>query len=183
MPYPHRLHTPDRKFPDTITSASRKSQVIEIILLYNELTHDIERDIIALEKSRKIEILDGKDDYTMRREIDTAIDEAVARMQAYLILPSAFVRRISTDHAGQWDEKNVYLGLPHNWPPHVIDPLRDAVHNYVVSSVVLYFASLYLSNDPFVTICSERKYRAYNDINAHINTRLGVTHIHPTFLG
>ena len=185
MPYPHDFHNQERCLPDGVLNPRHGKQLVEIILLYPELTHDIERDVQQIEKSRKLEspMLSGNDDYMLQREIDTALNQAVARMQAYLLLPSPFVRRISTDHAGRWEEKNVFLGLPHNWPPHLIDPLRDAVHNFIVHSVVLYLMQLNLPNDPYAVICEQKKERAYNDINNHINARFGPMHIHPTFLG
>lgn len=186
MPYPHYLHICDRCLPDGLTLNPRHGgQLVEIILIYKELLHDIERDIQQIEKSRKLEtpILTGNDDYTLQREIDNALDETVGRMQAYLLLPSPYVIRISTDHADVWLEKNVYLGLPSNWPPHLIRPLRDAVHNYIVHSVVLYLMQLNLPNDPYTVICDQKRERAYNDINVHINARRGPMHIHPTFLG
>lgn len=185
MPYPHSLHI-DRCLPDGLSLNPRQDrQLIEIILLYPELRHDIERDVTAIERSRKLEVqmITANDDYAIRREIDNALNEAVARMQAYLLLPSPFVRRIATDHAGAWEEKNIFIGLPHNWPPHLINALRDAVHNFIVHKVVTYFMVLHLPNDPYTTICAQQAERAYNDINAHLNARLGPTHIQPSFLG
>lgn len=156
----------------------------EIILLYPELLHGIQSNIHAIERTRNIEIITADDDYTIRREVDTALNEAVSRMQAYLFRPSSFIRRTSTDHATQWEEKSITLNFPPNWPPHCIDSLRDAVHNYIVRSVVFYFLSLSLpANDPAITIVSQQRDRAYNDINALINARLGGVHIHPTPFG
>jgi len=182
--YPHHLHT-GRPFPKEVIACPRRDkQVIEVIILKPEIVHDIEADITQLERQRNLEspiITDG--DYTVRRQIDRALNQCVSRMQAYLLLPSPFVRSISTNHAGDWDEKNIFLALPHNWPPHCIDPLRDAVHNYIVKSVEYNVLLAPLTNDPYTAMCRQEAEESYNEINALINSRLGPMNIHPSFLG
>ena len=56
----------------------------------------------------------------------------MARCQAYLMLPSPYAHRVSADHAYGWEEKSIYLAMPSGWPPHCLEPLRDAVHNFIV---------------------------------------------------
>lgn len=187
MPYPAHLHT-DRPLPPVVDAVPHQGkQLIEIILLKDELLHDIQSDIVRVEKSRKLEVPvltnEDADGYDLNRKIDNYVNKAVSRMQAYLLLPSPFVHRISTNHTRLWEETSIYLALPHNWAPHCIDPLRDAVHNYIVKSVEYELMAVVLPNDPYTAICNNDADRAYNDINALINTRLGPTRIHPTPFG
>lgn len=164
------------------------SQFVEIILLKEELLHDIHADITRLEKARQLHetpILtdEDSDGYTINRQIDRAVDKSVSRMQPYLFLPSPFVHRISSNHVSQWEEKSIYLAMPPNWPPHCIDPLRDAVHRYIVESVKYNILLVNLSNDPYTAMCKLEADEAYNEINSLISTRLGPTRIHPTIFG
>ena len=185
--YPHDSHY-NRPYPDEVCRRLRQGkQIIEIILMKEEIIHDIDTDTLNIEKSRNVDqtpvATDERRRYEACRHIDRAVNNCVKRCAAYLLLPSPFVRRIATDHAGAWEEKNIFIGLPHNWPPHLINALRDAVHNFIVHKVVTYFMVLHLPNDPYTTICAQQAERAYNDINAHLNARLGPTHIQPSFLG
>jgi len=184
--YPHHLHT-DRLLPSALPRPRRDSQIVEIIILKPEIVHDIEADINSLEKQRKLEtpILTGSESegYTVNRQIDRALDKCVSRMQAYLFLPSPFVHRISSNHTSGWEEKSIYLSLPGNWPPHCIDPLRDAVHNYIVKSVEYNILLVALTSDPYTAMCEKESAESYNEINALINSRLGPMNIHPSFLG
>ena len=154
-------------------------QLVEVIFLYDELIHDIEANINNIERKATVPagspagqplLPNGaKSDYLIARHIDTAINQAVSRCQAYLLLPSPYVHRISTDHAHQWEEKSLYLALPPDWPPHCIDPLRDAVHNYIVYRTM----QLYLAfTDPQAAATADAMATdCYDDINVQINTR------------
>jgi len=186
MPYPHSCHTDHRLIPAEVPQPRQGSQVIEIIIMKSEILHDIETSIRQIEKGRKPEdplllTEDGSDNYLLCRCIDTALDQAVSRCQAYLLLPSPFVRRISADHTHEWDEKNIFLALPANWPPHCIDPLRDAVHNYIVNRAMQLF--LVYADARLSEVCDAMALSCWNDINTQLNARLGPTRIHPTFLG
>lgn len=186
--YPHHLHHSDRQFPAVVIECRKpRHHLIDIILLYEELAHDVEAGIHRVERMRNMDtpILtnDENDRYIIRRYIDDAINRAVSRMQAYLILPSPFVRRISTNHAHEWEEKNIFLLFPENWSPNCADPLRDAAHTYIVKDVELRLLSAALPKDEYTLICRDDKERAYNNINAMLNARIGGVHIHPTFLG
>ena len=187
--YPHHLHTPDRPLPATVPAGSPAGkQLVEVILLHEELTHNIEADIRRIEKARKLEespILadNGSDDYSLCRLIDQAVNHVVARCRAYLLLPSPFVRRISTNHTHNWEEKNILLALPHNWAPHNIDALRDAVHNYIVKNVEYQLLAQTLPQDATTMLCQQQATDSYNEINALINSRLGGVHIKPTIFG
>lgn len=187
--YPHQLHRHHRPLPpDCAMAAVRHGhQFVEIILLKEELLHDITADITRLEKARQLDqpILTNEDadGYTLGRQIDRAVDKAVSCMQAYLFLPSPFVHRISGNHVSQWEEKSIYLALPPNWPPHCIDPLRDAVHRYVVESVKYNILLISLSSDPYTAMCRMEADEAYNEIGSLISTRLGPVRVHPTIFG
>lgn len=184
--YPHHLHKSDRPCPVTGVKAGFPQRV-EVILLHEELRHDIEADLTAIERQRKLEtpILasDGKDDYRLARNIDTAVNKVVKRCTAYLMLPSPFVHRISTNHVYKWEEKSLYLHFPENWPPHLADNLRDAVHLYIVKFVELAFLTVALPDDKYLPILQEQVNDAYDDINAALNDRLGSSITHVTFLG
>ena len=187
--YPHYLHTQSdsRFFPKEVACLPHQDkQRIEVIFLKEEIMHDIEAGIRLIEKSRSEEapaILDkdGKDDYLLSRYIDTAINQAVARCRAYLLLPSPYVHRISTNHTHDWEEKSIYLAFPMTWPPHCIAPLRDAIHNYIVERAQqLFLAKIDVK---LSEVCDIQATTYYNEINALLNTRLGGVHIQPTFLG
>lgn len=184
--YPHHLHREPRPLCCDIVTPNNK-QLIEIILLYSEIVRDIETDFHRLERQRSltVPILDdgGADDYTLRRDIDTAVGEAVARMTAYLLLPSPFVRRISTNHAHEWEEKNIYLAMPPNWALYDINPLRDAVHNYIVKSVEYTILAVALPQDAYTALCHQQAADYYDDINVRISARVGPTIYPTTFLG
>ena len=186
MPYPTHLHN-GRCFPDEVIACPRQGkQVVEIIILKSEIIHDIEAGIRQIEKQRGAEqpqllAEDGADNYLLCRYIDHALNKAVARCQAYLLLPSPFVRRISTDHTREWEEKNIFLAMPMNWPPHCIDALRDDVHSFIVHCAMqlfLAYADIKASEQ-----CGIMTQSCWDDMNAQLNARLGTTNIHPTFLG
>lgn len=187
MPYPHHLHRSHRPV-GCGTAAAPGMQLVEIILLKSEITHDIQAEITTIERMRKMQdtpILsnDDTDSYTISRQIDSAVNSAVSRCQAYLLLPSPSVHRISTNHIMGWEEKSMYLALPMNWPSHNIDALRDAVHNYIVKAVVFYLLSIAIPGDPYLPVCLEQRDTSYNEINRYLSSRLGGVKIHPTFLG
>ena len=185
--YPHRLHY-NRIMPDAVCQRLHKDkQVVEIIVLHEELLRDIESDIHRIERMRKMEetpiISSDADYYDITRDIDTALGEVVSRCSAYMLLPSPFVHRISTNHAGSWEEKSIYLGLPYNWPPHDIDPLRDSVHDYIIKSVELELLTISMPNDGYLPILDQKRYEQYNRINALLNDRLGKTDLIQTPFG
>lgn len=186
MPYPCHLHS-NRRFPDEVIAYPRQDrQLIEIILLKSEIVHDIEEGVSDIEKNRDAEApamlpAGGDSSYILRRHIDTAVNQAVSRCQAYLLLPSPFVHRISTDHAGDWEEKSIYLAMPRTWPLHCIDGLCDAVHNFIVERTMQLF--LFRKDPKAAEACDYQANMFWNDINAGLNARLGPMHIHPTFLG
>lgn len=186
--YPHYLHDKPRPaFPATVLAGSpARNTPFEIIILKKELLADIEAAIHQLEKNRQPDqpallATNGSDDYLLCRYIDTALSQAVARCQAYLLLPSAFAHRISTNHNYGWEEKSIYIGMPRNWPPHCIDALRSVVHSFIVERTLnLFLARL----DEKASAASNMLANTYyNDINSMLSSRLGGTKIHPTEFG
>lgn len=157
---------------------------VEIIILKEEVLHHVKADINQLERVRKMEdmpILTGSDsdNYIVNRFLDQAVSAIVARMQAYVVAPNSYAHRIANDHTRDWQERSIVLQLPQTWPPSCMEPLKNAVHDYVVSSTVFNVASKALPNDPALAIVNEQAKAAYNEVNALINTRLGGVHIHP----
>lgn len=184
--YPHNLHLQPRPVCCCTTATIKDSQPVEIILLKSELIHDIEAVITKIERGRPADAPqlmqeDVNDSYEMARHIDTAVNQAVSRCQAYLLLPSPFVQRIAENHTHAWEEKSIYLAFPRTWPPHCVGPLRDAVHNYIVYRTAQLF--LMLTDEKAAQQCDLQAMSCWDDINSHLNTRLGATNIYPSFLG
>ncbi|UKK52161.1 hypothetical protein L6472_06155 [Prevotella sp. E13-17] len=188
MPYPSQLHK-GRCIPGEILAIPHDQKlVIEIILLKNEIEHDIHSEVARVERSRKLTdtpILtnDDADKYTIDRSIDDAISTVVGRCQAYMLMPSPFVHRTITNHVYEWQEKSIYLAFPYNFPPGCVESLRMAIHRFIVKSVVFELLTSALPNDPYTQICSNSIIATDNEINALLNARLGAIEIHPTFLG
>lgn len=186
--YPHELHN-NRPYPDEVCRKLRQDkQVIEIILLKDEIIHDVDTDTLNVEKSRKLEetpvATDERRMYEASRHIDRAVNAVVAKCAAYLLLPSPFVHRISSNHTKGWEEKSLYLALPHNWPPHLIDTVRDYAHNHIVKFTEAQMLVPLLSpDDAYVKYCTLDAEAALDDLNAAINERLGRDIITPTPFG
>lgn len=186
--YPHELHH-NRAYPDEVCRRLRQGrQVIEIIIMKDEIIHDIDTDTLNLEKSRKLEetpiATDERRTYEALRHIDRALNAIVGKSQAYLLLPSPFAHRISSNHTRGWEEKSIYLALPHNWPPHLIDSLRDKAHDYIVKFTEAQMLMPLLSpDDSYVRYCILAAEEDLNGYNADINARLGAIDITPTPFG
>lgn len=187
MPYPSNLHI-NRCMPDGVLKTPRRHpQLVEVIILKSELLHDIESDVHRIERMRKMEetpiIQSDADYYDISRDIDTALGEVVKRCVAYLLLPSPYTHRISTNHVNTWEETSIYLALPDNWPPHDIDPLRNAIHDYIVKAEELELLTISMPDDKYLPKLELKKMDLYDDINVLLNDRLGGKLIQTTFLG
>lgn len=186
--YPHQLHY-NRPYPDVVCKKLRQGkQFVEIIILKDEIIHDIEADTLQVEKARKLEetpiAVDEKRVYEVCRHIDRAVNAVVAKCAAYLLLPSPFVHRISTNHTKGWEEKSVYLALPHNWPPHLIDSVRDHAHNHIVKfAEAQLLAPILTPQDSYVQYLLQDAAASLDDLNGAINERLGRDIISPTPFG
>lgn len=185
--YPTFLHK-DRHIPDVVCNRLHQGkQLVEVILLNSELLHDVEADMHRIERMRNITetpLIDNESDYySIARDMDNALGEVVSRCAAYLLLPSPFVHRISTNHADQWEEKSIYLALPYNWPPHNIDPIRNTIHEYIVKSVELEQLTMLLPDDRYLPVLLQKKEELYSKLNALLNERLGVTDLVQTPFG
>ena len=176
--YPRELHH-NRPFPDEVCKRLRQGkQFVEIILLKDEIIHDIDADTLNLEKSRKLEetpvATDERRMYEAFRQIDRAVNKLVRECSAYLLLPSPFVHRISTNHTKGWEEKSLYLALPHSWPPHLIDGLRDAAHNHIVRFAEAELLTPLLSpSDSYVQYCALAAQDSLNEVQSIISDRYG----------
>lgn len=187
MPYPHHLHPADGHVRHCITVPPPRRpgfQLIEIILLKDEIYHDIDAETHQLQQVRKavakndadvIEFAtDDMSRYLMDRYIDRYVSQAVTRLSAYLAIPSPFVHRIANNHTKDWQEKSILIALPHRWPPHLIEPLRDAVHQLIVKGTEKELLATSLgSNDAYVLMCEAAALDADADITMNINTRYG----------
>lgn len=184
--YPHFLHK-ERCLPDEVSRIPHQDkQLIEIILMKSELLGDITAELHQTENSRQPEepkVLNNEamDNRLIERHIDTAINEVVGRCQAYLLMPSPFVHRIANNHTSRWDEKSIMLGMPMSWPPHCIDALRDACHNYIVQRAQALFLAKTSPKD--AELAEGFAINHYSEINALLSHRIGGVHIHPTWLG
>lgn len=186
--YPRHLHH-NRPFPDEICHRLRQGkQFVEIILLKDEIIHDIDADTLNVEKSRHLEetpvATDERRMYETCRQIDRAVNKLVRECSAYLLLPSPFVHRISTNHTKGWEEKSLYLALPHNWPPHLIDSLRDAAHNHIVRFAEAELLTPLLSpSDSYVQYCALAAQDSLNEVQSIISDRYGPIDITATPFG
>ena len=176
--YPRHLHY-NRPFPDEVCRRLRQGkQYVEIILMKDEIIHDIDADTLNLEKSRKIEetpvATDERRMYEACRQIDRAVDKLVRECSAYLLLPSPYVHRISNNHTKGWEEKSLYLAMPHNWPPHLIDSLRDAAHNHIVRFAEAELLTPILTpTDSYVQYCALAAQDSLNEVQSIISDRYG----------
>lgn len=176
--YPRHLHY-NRSFPDEVCRRLRQGkQYVEIILMKDEIIHDIDADTLNLEKSRKLEetpvATDERRMYEACRQIDRAVDKLVRECSAYLLLPSPFVHRISNNHTKDWEEKSLYLAMPHNWPPHLIDSLRDAAHNHIVRFAEAELLTPILTpTDSYVQYCALAAQDSLNEVQSIISDRYG----------
>ncbi len=186
--YPHHLHN-CRNIPDSVgCRLCTGKQIVEIILLKEELVHDINADSHHIETSRKAAdtpvATDDKRLYEMNRKIDNAVNHIVRAMAAYLLVPSPVVHRISSNHAHGWEEKSIYLALPNNWPPYLLDSLRDQVHEHVVKSAEAELLVPILSpSDDYVQYCKLAAVEAEREVNSIINDRLGIPELDQTPFG
>lgn len=158
--------------------------MIEIIIIKQELLHDIETEIHGIERHRHLQetpIITNEDNrYSACRDIDTALNKVIKRCQAYHVPNNA--HHIAANHTKDWHERSIFLAIP-DWPHGNLDALRDAVHNYIVKSVVFSMLSVALPGDAYLPIVSQQRDDAYDDINVLINARNHRIVIHPTFLG
>lgn len=186
--YRHELHY-NRPFPDEVCHRLRQGkQFVEIIFLKDEIIHDIDADTLNVERSRKLEetqiATDERRMYEACRQIDRAVNQIVRECSAYLLLPSPFVHRISTNHTKGWEEKSIYLALPHNWPPHLIDPLRDAAHNHIVRFAEAELLTPILTpTDSYVQWCTLTAKDSLNQVQSIISDRFGPIDITGTPFG
>lgn len=185
--YPHHLHTPNRPVCCNSIATPPGKLLVDIILLKKEIYNDIDADTLQVEKARKIEDLtiatDEKQRYTLTRTIEKAITNVLQPLTPYLLLPSPFVHTIATNHAGGWDEKDILLAMPNNWPPHLIDSLRDTVHHYIVKFAEYEYLAPLLPNDPYTAMCKQQYDDDCIDINVIVSSRLGPLRTHPTPFG
>lgn len=185
--YPHYLHTPDRPVCCGSVSTPPGKRLVDIILLKKEIFNDIDADTLQVEKARRTEGLniatDDKQRYTLTRTIEKAITNVLRPLTPYLLLPSPFVHTIATNHAGGWDEKDILLAMPHNWPQHLIDNLRDTIHHYIVKLTEYEYLAPLLPNDPYTALCKQQSDDDHGDINVIVSSRLGPVKIHPSPFG
>lgn len=185
MPYPHHLHD-DKPYRDcpvcrNILAARPKVQLIEIILLKEEFYHDIDAETYQVQKMRTAQLeknhdalplsTDSDSRYLIDRHIDRYVSRAVKRLTAYLAIPSPFAHRVANNHTKEWEEKSIYVALPYDWPPHQIEPLRDAVHQLIVKGTEYELLAVALPNDRYTDMCREMMEDADMDITVAVNAR------------
>jgi hypothetical protein len=162
--------------------------IAEIIIFKQEITHDIEADVRQLERMRKLTdtpILtnDDADRYSLNTQIDLALSIAISRLQAYVISTPCHSHQVAHDHTTDWDEKKITLDMPFSWPQHLLEPLKNAVHRFIVKTALHNFLRVALPQDPYTTLSLDEANEASNRINSLISDRLGPIKIHPTPFG
>lgn len=189
MPYPHHLHPSGGSLLCPAPPVRHGFQLIEIIILKDEIYHDIDRETHDLQEHRnktatvpaasaagQITTIatDDTSRYLMDRYIDRYVNKTVRLLTAYLALPSPYAHRIANNHTKSWQEKSILISLPTRWPPHLIDPLRDAVHRFIVKGVEMELLSTTLGpSDAYVQLCAQESEEAEGDITANVNARYG----------
>ena len=192
MPYPHHLHPSGGSLLCPAPPVRPGFQLIEIIILKDEIYHDIDRETHDLQEHRnktatapagspagQITTIatDDTSRYLMDRHIDRYVNKTVHLLTAYLALPSPYAHRIANNHTKSWQEKSILISLPARWPPHLIDPLRDAVHRFIVKGVEMEILSTTLGpGDAYVQLCAQESEEADGDITVYVNTRYGIMH-------
>lgn len=192
MPYPHHLHPDDGSLRCGYDVPRKPGfQLVEVIIFKQEIYHDIDAETQALQNHRnktanvpagspagQITTIatDDTSRYLTDRYIDRYLNKTVQLLSAYLAIPSPFAHRIANNHTREWQEKSILISLPKRWPPHLIDPLRDAVHRFIVKGVEMEILSTTLGpSDHYVQLCAEEAEEADGDITVNINTRYGTT--------
>lgn len=179
MPYPYQLHQgrPYRpcKVCNDIVAAMKDVQLIEVIVLKDELYHDIDAETLQVQRMRKMTDLplstDDSGRYLVDRYIDKYVNRAVGKLTAYLAIPSPFVQRIANDHTKAWQEKSILVALPKTWTPHRLWPLCDAVHQLVVKGTEFELLAVALPNDSYTLLCKDMVEEAENEIAVQVNAR------------
>lgn len=114
------------------------------------------------------------------RWIDKYINLAIGRMQAF-VKPE--LRTSAMNNIKQWEERDIFLMMPDNWDEKAFEPLKEAVHNYIVSGVLYEYFSLNLTaKDPVTLSKKEEMDLAYEEIKAGVCAYIpGTIHkpIHP----
>ena len=96
------------------------------------------------------------------RWIDKYTNLAINRMQAY-VKPEP--RTSMMNNLNQWEEKDIFLMMPDNWDESTFEPLKDAVHNYIVNGVLYEYFVLNLTEKDPVTLSKKQEMDvAYEDI-------------------
>lgn len=85
----------------------------------------------------------------MERWIDKYLDLAKSRMAAYVY---TLDRKATMNAHPDWDEATIHLSFPWYWNATTFNNLSDAVHNYIVNSVLFEFFSLALTSKDPVTV-------------------------------
>lgn len=82
------------------------------------------------------------------RWVDKYLNNAKQRMAAYVVTED---RHAVMNAKRPWDEVHIHLAFPSSWRHTGFEALADAVHQYIVNSVLCEFFSLaFTSKDPLV---------------------------------
>lgn len=151
----------------------------DIIIIKQELYHDIDDDTRQLQVIRKlIEVpvsTDERHRYIIDRYIERAINHVQTRLAAYLATDRP--HHIANNHVKKWTERHIFLAMPAAWPPENLDHLKDVIHTYIVRITEAEVLSLFIgSNDPLVQQYRMDAQDAENEVVSIANRRLGPLH-------
>lgn len=146
----------------------------EVVILKDEIYHDIDSDTHALQRFRKaLDVPLATDEngrYQLDRYIDLAVNQVAKRLTAYIATehPHATVN----NHTFPWEEHTFHLVMPSSWPPETLDGLKDSIHRYIVRSVEAEVLSVaLLPTDPIVQQYRQDAADADAEIVKDINRR------------
>lgn len=153
----------------------------DIIIIKQELYHDIDDDTRQLQVIRKlIEVpvsTDERHRYIIDRYIERAINHVQTRLAAYIATDRP--HHIANNHVKGWTERHIFLAMPTAWPPENLDHLKDVIHTYVVRITEAEVLSLFIGpNDPLVQQYRIDAQEAENEVVSIVNRRLGPMSVH-----
>ncbi len=164
------------EFPQVVCHRKDKGRRV-IIIRKDQIFYDIEAELGLVAKVRRNEHgvdaqigTDDADQYRplINRWIGAAANKAKDRMRVYVVNVE---QKVGVDSFADWEEMRIELSTPEYWDSRVWTTLVDAVHNYIVASVLhRYYAKTLTEQDTLTISAREDEERRYNEIKYCINS-------------
>lgn len=163
---------------------------VHIYIVKDQLLYDIDAQSLIVARARRNGnnvdqhnvSTDEADQFRpmFERWIDKYFSLAMNRMQAYV---KTEPRIAMTNNLKQWTEKDITLSMPDYWNEKAFEPLKSAIHDYIVNGVLYEFFTLNLTaKDPVTVSKHDEMQNSYADIKNHISAYIpGTIHkpMHP----